>query len=101
MRPADRCDRVGAVSIRVTWMLASLLLAACPGPGPAKPEFAPSGPKLPEPKAIDPGVRGAVYLTAVAGHIQPAWGQFLEDCRLRLPKTHPLNQSALVAIADL
>nr|MBA2538894.1 TonB C-terminal domain-containing protein [Deltaproteobacteria bacterium] len=88
--------------MRFVWILASGILAACPGPGrPAKPELAPSGPKLLEPRPVDASVRGAAYLTAVAAQIQPAWGQFLEDCRLRLPSTHPLNQSSLVAVAEL
>jgi hypothetical protein len=50
---------------------------------------------------MDPGVRGATYLNAIAAQVQPAWGQFLEDCRLRLAKTHPLNEPKLVAIAEL
>jgi HEAT repeat protein len=77
------------------------VLAACPGPSRTAPELAASGPRLPEPRAIDPSTRGAAYLTALAAQIQPAWAQFLEDCRLRLPKPHPLNQPSLLAIADL
>ncbi len=89
--------------MRHAWIIASWFLAACPGPAPSKPkpELVVSGPRLPEPKGIDPAVKGAAYLTAVAAQIQPAWGQFLEDCRLRLPNTHPLNQPSLVAIAEL
>ena len=71
------------------------------GRGGPPPVLAPSGPRLPPPPPIDPGVRGAAYLAAVAAHIQPAWGQFLEDCRLRLPARHPLNVPALAATADL
>jgi hypothetical protein len=71
------------------------------GEGGPPPVLAPSGPRLPPPPAIDPGVRGAAYLAAVAGQIQPAWGQFLEDCRLRLPAQHPLNAPGLLAAADL
>jgi len=85
--------------MRGAWIVAAL--AACPGAGPPKLELTPSGPKLTAPQGIDPSVRGAAYLTAVAAHVQPAWGQFLEDCRLRLGKGHPLNEQALVAIAEL
>ena len=88
--------------MRHAWILVSWMLAACPGrAAPTKPDPTASGPRLATPKAIDPAVRGAGYLTAVAAQIQPAWGQFLEDCRLRLPQTHPLNQVALVAIAEI
>lgn len=88
--------------MRHGWILVSWMLAACPAPvPPAKPDLTASGPRLPEPKSIDPAVRGAAYLTAVAAQIQPAWGQFLEDCRLRLPASHPLNQVGLVAIAEI
>jgi len=89
-------------------MLARLLLVcsltiACGGRGPATtgPSLAPSGPQLPPPPPVGPTARGAAYLTTLAGHLQPAWSQFLEDCRLRLPKAHPLNQATLVAIAEL
>lgn len=84
---------------------ACALAAACGGVGGDRggppPILAPSGPRLPPPPAIDPGVRGAAYLTAIAGHLQPAWGQFLEDCRLRLPAQHPLNAPGLAATAEL
>src|SRR5690606_17249907 len=33
--------------------------------------------------------------------LQPAWHQFLEDCRLRLPARHALNEMSLTAIAEL
>jgi TonB family protein len=33
--------------------------------------------------------------------LQPGWGQFLDDCRLRLPARHPLNDLALSANAEL
>ncbi|MCW5806865.1 MAG: hypothetical protein KIT31_31190, partial [Deltaproteobacteria bacterium] len=74
--------------------LASLALAlaggACGKPA-GGPGLAASGPRLPPPLPVDPSARGGDYLTAVAANIQPAWGQFLEDCRLRLPAAHPLN----------
>jgi len=78
--------------------------AACGGttpPAATSPVLAPSGPKLPAPLPIAPGVRGAAYLTLVSDVIQPQWGQFLEDCRLRLPKQHPLNVPTLAALAEL
>jgi hypothetical protein len=70
------------------------------GVGPP-PVLAAGGPPLPPPPVGDADARGAAYLAAVAAQIQPAWGQFLEDCRLRLPPTHPLNAPGLVAVAQL
>ncbi len=91
--------------MRALWLVALLaacsMLAACPGPTKTKPELTASGPKLPSLSTVDPSVRGAAYLMAVAEHVQPAWGQFLEDCRLRLPATHPLNATSLAATAEL
>lgn len=58
-------------------------------------------PRLRPPPLIDPDVRGAAYLGAVALQLQPGWGQFLDDCRLRLPASHPLNDLALNAYAEL
>jgi len=60
-----------------------------------------SSARLPPPASIDPGVRGASYLTAVAAQLQPRWGDFLEDCRLRLPRAHPLNATTLATTFDL
>ncbi|HEY5926343.1 MAG TPA: HEAT repeat domain-containing protein [Kofleriaceae bacterium] len=76
-------------------------LVACgtrPGPTPAG---GPPVPRLLAPPLIDPDARGAAYLTAVALQLQPAWHQFLEDCRLRLPASHALNRMELVSIAAL
>jgi len=56
---------------------------------------------LPSPPALDGSTPGAVYLNAVAQHIQPRWAQFLEDCRVRLAASHALNDMALVATAEL
>jgi TonB family protein len=53
------------------------------------------------PSLLDLDTPSAVYRTAVALHLQPAWAQFLEDCRLRLPRTHALNRSSLAATVDL
>ncbi|HEX5061700.1 MAG TPA: HEAT repeat domain-containing protein [Kofleriaceae bacterium] len=77
-----------------------IVLAACgpKGPPPASPSTVP---RLLAPPLIDPEVRGAAYLTAVALSLQPAWHQFLEDCRLRLPADHALNHMDLVTTAQL
>src|SRR5678815_5070889 len=81
--------------------LAVLALAGCAS------QAAPTGPlvassaRLPPPVPVDPGVRGAGYLTPVAAQLQPRWGDFLEDCRLRLPRNHPLNTTTLAATFDL
>jgi len=58
-------------------------------------------PRLLAPLHVDPAARGAAYLNQVALQLQPGWGQFLDDCRLRLPKDHPLNAMTLAATAQL
>lgn len=79
-----------------------LVLIACGGPAVPPPiQTHSSVPRLAPPPLVDPDVRGSAYLTAVALALQPAWHQFLEDCRLRLPADHALNEMSLVAIAEL
>ena len=82
--------------------LAVLAVVACghPAPPPAVP-LASAMPRLLPPPPADPGARGATYLAQVALQLQPGWGQFLEDCRLRLPPAHPLNRMALATTAEL
>ncbi len=58
-------------------------------------------PRLPPPPVLDHGAPDAAYRTAVAVQLQRPWGQFLEDCRIRLSATDPLNQMALATTADL
>lgn len=87
--------------VLATAVIAAWALAACGGAAGPPPVIGAAGPRLPPPPAIDPRARGAAYLAAVAVQIQPGWGQFLEDCRLRLPKEHALNAPGLVAAADL
>ncbi len=60
-----------------------------------------SGPRLPAPAPVDGHVNGGAYLTTIAAQIQPRWSQFLEDCRLRLSKTHPLNTPTLATAVEL
>jgi hypothetical protein len=50
---------------------------------------------------IDSARPDATYLTSVALQLQPGWGQFLDDCRLRLPADHALNRMTLAATAEL
>ncbi len=57
--------------------------------------------RLPPPPAVDLAATGAEYLTALATHLQPNWSQFLEDCRIRLPVDHALNDSRLLATLTL
>ncbi|MGN6105171.1 MAG: TonB family protein [Kofleriaceae bacterium] len=87
------------------WLLVACAIAglACGGPRRegAPPQHVPAGPALPAPALVDPSARGAAYLTALGALIQPAWGQFLEDCRVRLPASHALNAPRLEAIAEL
>jgi hypothetical protein len=75
---------------------------ACGGaPASAPVRRAPLPPALGLPATVDVGARGASYLTAVARHIQPNWAHFLEDCRVRLPASHPLNERTLSATVTL
>jgi HEAT repeat protein len=80
--------------------LAILAVIGCAGQ-PASPQLVASSARLPPPMPADPGARGAAYLTQVAAQLQPRWGDFLEDCRLRLPRSHPLNTTTLAATFDL
>jgi TonB family protein len=58
-------------------------------------------PALAPPDALDMRAPGAAYLSAVASHLAPRWGQFLSDCRQRLAAGHPLNAMTLAATAEL
>jgi len=60
-----------------------------------------TAPRLLPPLPADPSARGAAYLNQVALQLQPGWGQFLDDCRLRLPGNHPLNTMTLAATVDV
>src|SRR5437773_4265581 len=80
---------------------ALVVLFACGHGAPAPPAPQPHVRRLLPPAPIDPGARGAAYLTAVAMQLQPIWGQFLDDCRLWLPASHPLNHMALSATVEL
>ncbi len=53
------------------------------------------------PRTVDVDTPGAAYLAAVAARVQPAWAQFLADCRMRLPPGHALNNFALIATVEL
>ena len=99
-RAATRGPRP-ARSARSAVLVVALLAGCGSGNHPPVVALTPSGPKLPVPPPIDPTARGAAYLTAIATRVEPAWEQFLEDCRLRLPSSHPLNRPALEAIAEL
>lgn len=57
--------------------------------------------RLLPPAVIDPARADAGFLTSIALQLQPGWGQFLDDCRLRLPANHPLNRASLEATAEL
>jgi len=81
--------------------LVVLALAGCAGAPAAPGAFVPSSTRLPPPPASDPSVRGASYLTALAGQLQMRWAAFLEDCRLRLSAAHPLNAMTLAVAFDI
>ncbi len=81
-------------------LLVVVLVAGCgPAPRPAPPVSRPA--RLPPPPAVDLTATGAEYLTTLATHLQPNWSQFLEDCRIRLPIDHALNDSRLLATLTL
>jgi hypothetical protein len=78
----------------------AIAVAACSPPATPAP-VAPRAARLPPPPAIDPSTTGAEYLVAIGTQLQPNWSQFLEDCRIRLPIDHALNDSRLVATLTL
>lgn len=78
--------------------LALGLTAACDPPPVARPA---SSPPLAAPGPADPNARGAAVLAELGARLQREWGQFLEDCRTRLPPEHALNRPALAATAEL
>lgn len=65
-------------------------------PPPFPSNFQPDAP-LAEPDPPAPDKPGLAYLTRVHDSIAGPWRAFLENCRLRLPPTHPLNNSRLEA----
>lgn len=88
--------RVGC--LRLVAIVAAVGCARPPAPHAA---LVASSARLPPPVPADPFARGAGYLTQVAAQLQPPWGDFLEDCRLRLPASHPLNTTTLAATFEL
>lgn len=89
--------------MRLVW-LAGFALAACGQPRPtSEPVVVPAiTPRLqPPPPLVDLDAPDAPYRVAIALQLQPGWAQFLDDCRLRLPGTHPLNAMALAATAEI
>jgi len=82
-------------------VLVLVALAGCGAHAASPAGLVASSARLPPPASIDPGVPGASYLTAVAAQLQPRWDAFLEDCRLRLPRAHPLNATTLATTFDL
>lgn len=106
----------GARRCRLAAAAAAVMLAACPGGnakhdntgpqvlGPKAPplpeDFTPP-PPLPEPAAPDPAAFGAAYLAEIGPGLQDRWSGFLENCRLRLPPSHALNDARLVTVVAL
>jgi HEAT repeat protein len=82
-------------------VLVLVAVAGCGGHAAPHGGLVASSARLPAPASVDPGVYGASYLTAVAAQLQPRWSDFLEDCRLRLPRAHPLNVTTLATTFDL
>ncbi|MGE0399058.1 MAG: HEAT repeat domain-containing protein [Kofleriaceae bacterium] len=81
-------------------VVVALMVAGC-GTPPQTAPIVPRPARLPGPPAIDPATTGAEYLVHLAVQLQPNWSGFLEDCRLRLPIDHALNDSRLVATLTL
>jgi len=52
---------------------------------------------LPEPPPPEAGKDGLDYLQAVYPPLRDGWAAFVNDCRLRLPATDPLNDDSLRA----
>lgn len=104
-------------SIRlVAAVLLSIGVTACPPP-PKKPgggttvtvdgdppdfpgDFDPAEP-LPEPLPPEAGMFGLAWLERVYPVFREGWSAFLEDCRLRLPPTDPLNSPTLETRLEL
>jgi TonB family protein len=97
----------------VVGLVVAIALSACSGSRsrsptigsgdvPAYPtDFVPP-PPLGDPPAGDPAAYGRPYLDAIyRGGVKEAWTQFLEECRLRLPPAHPLNQPTLATVVDV
>jgi hypothetical protein len=77
----------------------SSVTASAPTP-PYPTDFTPP-PALGPPPPDDPTARGHAYLELVYDGIKEPWTSFLEECRLRLPPTDPLNKPALEARAAI
>ena len=90
--------------MRLAWLasLFGVALGCTPAAAPRDPvEPAARASRLPPPAVLDLDAPDAAYRAAVAVQLQPPWGQFLEDIRLRLPATDPLNVMSLATTADL
>jgi TonB family protein len=92
------------------WVVVVGLALGCPGRGNRNPaeagpplpkDFTPPPPLGPEPPAPE-GLAGRPWLDAAHERLYSAWAQgFLEQCRVYLPPTHPLNDMSLAATAEL
>jgi hypothetical protein len=58
-------------------------------------------PALGKPPPEDPTAVGHAYLVATYDGIHEPWTQFLEECRLRLPPSDPLNRRDLAATIEV
>ena len=92
--------------------LLALSLASCNGqrqsalespessPPPFPSEFTPSAP-LPDPDPAPSDKPGLAYLQKIHAEVGGPWAAFLENCRLRLPPSHALNNQTLEARVSL
>ncbi|RMH40172.1 MAG: TonB family protein, partial [Deltaproteobacteria bacterium] len=105
-RDSNWCPRAPGPAARL-WLACALAAAAgCPSPAGSRPAgaggpAADPAPPLGDPPAGDPSAPGYAYLTAIEPALQGRWVTFLDNCRLRLPGSHPLNDPSLEAAVEL
>ncbi|HTE53565.1 MAG TPA: TonB family protein [Kofleriaceae bacterium] len=90
----------------VAAMVAALAATGCAGGEAAPPSIVfPTGfrppPPLGDAPEAEPDALGADYLARVAPRFARPWRAFLDDLRLRLPPTDPLNQASLTVALEL
>ncbi|MBK7539035.1 MAG: HEAT repeat domain-containing protein [Myxococcales bacterium] len=90
------------VGLRWVWgaLALALLAVGCGGSAAGPVAVNPAMQPLPPPADGDPAAEGAPYLAMLASRLAPEWRHFLDDCRLRLPAEHPLNDLRLEATAS-
>jgi len=88
---------------RLAVVALSMAGAACPGrggPTDSTPPFVNGGAvgDLGEPPGPDPEAFGLAWMEQIYPRLRDDWVAFVNDCRLRLPASNPLNDSRLVVV---